>query len=146
MSGELTAPCGLHCADRIPLREGLFETAHEFERLLEELDFAEYAALKAQRNSVFGDYGTFRRVLRAIGGLRGTLPCANGGCSAACPVRRCVRARGIAGCWECRDVELCEHMRRLRTVYPSIDCNHGLIRRYGVRGWSVRCKAQYAGE
>jgi len=69
MSGELTAPCGLHSADRIPLREGLHGTADEFERLLEELDFEEYAALKARRNGVFGDYGAFGRVLPAIGGL-----------------------------------------------------------------------------
>ncbi len=138
MSGELTAPCGLHRHERALLREGLPEAAQEFERLLEEHDVTACGTEKGEPNPPHRDYATFRRVLRAMSGLRETLPCAEGGCAAECPVRRCTRARGIAGCWECRDVDFCAPMRHLRAACPAVDGNHDLIWRYGVRGWSTR--------
>jgi hypothetical protein len=45
---RFTACCGLLCGDCIPARKSLFEVAGHLEDLLKELQFEEYARLKAK--------------------------------------------------------------------------------------------------
>ncbi len=141
---RLTAPCGLYCGDCIPGDARLFCAARRLESLLDELDFGCYAELKARTVQAFREYDTFRTVLQALTRLECRVPCSDGGGKPACPVRMCVTARSIAGCWQCRDVTCCERVDHLASIHPNLRRHHDLIRRHGVLGWSRHRGAHYA--
>ncbi|MDM8001112.1 MAG: DUF3795 domain-containing protein [Dehalococcoidia bacterium] len=139
----LTSYCGLYCRDCIPANRRLFALAAELESQLADLHFKEYAAFKAKREAVFGDYQAFLRVLQAIRGLECMTPCRTGGGKDTCTVRDCVQRRNLLGCWECAEYGSCELLGPLKRFHPNLEHHLELIRREGINGWSAKRKGHY---
>jgi hypothetical protein len=91
MDENLTASCGLCCADCIPSREEFFALVDRLDQMLGELQFEQYAEFKSARHEEFEDYPSFLSVLRQIKGLRCPVPCQQGGGIPRCEVRQCVK-------------------------------------------------------
>lgn len=79
MEKKFTAYCGLCCLDCIPSNTEFFSLIERLERMLEELQFDEYAKLKSKKQSLFNEYPMFIKILREIKDLRFAFPCREGG-------------------------------------------------------------------
>ncbi len=139
MDERLTSFCGLCCSDCIPSHPGLFALADDLERLLGNLQFDEYAALKSAATVEFGEYPAFLAVLHAIRDLRCPGPCREGGGKPLCAIRECVQDRGYAGCWECEERPCSERLDHLRAVHPHLD----LVRELGPADWFEKRREHY---
>ena len=135
-----TAYCGLCCLDCIPACRRLFEAVRELREVLDELDFSQYAAVKAKRSEAFAKYGAFAEVLAEIEKLGCTGSCYEGphselGCTPNCEVRSCVVGKGLGGCWACDEHHDCSLLAPLKRFHPGLESNLETIRRLGIEGW-----------
>ncbi|HZD43223.1 MAG TPA: DUF3795 domain-containing protein [Methanomicrobiales archaeon] len=148
-SGEghrLTAPCGLCCADCIPSRREIFDTARILKAMLEENHIEEYAALKAGKMPVFRQYGVFSEVLEALIALECPSPCREGGGKPVCRVRECVEERHLAGCWECEERTSCRTLSPLLSFHPHLAEHLEIIREKGEEQGQEQRRAHYPWE
>jgi hypothetical protein len=143
MDEKFTAFCGLCCIDCIPSNCGFFHLVHNLEEVLSDLQFDEYARLKAERNPVFSEYQTFIKVLKEIESLKCSRPCREGGGKPECEVRNCVLGKGYSGCWECSDRRTCTKLDSLRLIHSNLDYHLDLIGKYGPKSWFSERKAHY---
>ena len=143
MDEKITAFCGLCCIDCIPSNYGFFHLAHNFEEMLSDLQFDEYARLKAEKNPVFSEYPMFIKVLKEIESLKCPAPCREGGGKPECEIRKCVLGKGYSGCWECSNRLTCPKLDSLRLVHPNLDYHLELIGKYGPKSWFSNRKAHY---
>lgn len=143
MDEKFTAFCGLCCVDCIPSNNGFFGLVNNFEDILADLQFDEYARLKAEKNLTFKEYPTFLKVLKEIESLKCPAPCREGGGKPECDIRNCVLERGYSGCWECRDRLTCSKLNSLRRVHPNLDYHLELIGKYGPKNWFSKRKTHY---
>lgn len=142
MDEKVTAFCGLCCIDCIPSNYSFFHLALNFEKMLSDLQFDEYARLKAEKNPVFVEYPTFIKVLKEIELLKCPAPCREGGGKPECEIRNCVLGKGYSGCWECSDRLTCPKLDYLRLVHMNLDHHLELIGKYGPN-WFLNRKAHY---
>jgi hypothetical protein len=143
MDENLTAYCGICCADCIPSREEFFALVDRLYQMLGELQFEQYAELKSVRHEEFEDYPRFLSVLHQIKGLRCRVPCQQGGGIPRCEVRQCVQTKGLKGCWECKDRQRCTLLEGLRRVHPNLDYHLDLIADMGPAQWFEKRKEHY---
>jgi len=142
MDKNLTACCGICCADCIPSNRELFDLSDRLEKVLGELRFDLYAKYKAERIPDFQDYPVFLTVLHQIRQLHCST-CQQGGGNAQCEVRPCVRAKGVNGCWECAERPGCPRLDRLRAVHRNLDYNLDRIAERGPGQWFDKRKGHY---
>lgn len=138
---ELTAYCGLHCADCIHFRNRHSKLAEQLKAELEKADFQSYASVKSPFGSEFQHYDSFIEVLEALIRHSCTEGCrVGGGCSKEpCPVIACCREKGYEGCWECSALESCEKLDFLKPrCGDAVMHNLKEIRERGFDGWSRR--------
>lgn len=140
---EYTAYCGLYCLDCIPSNRKFFAIARELQELLAELQFEEYAKLKAESNETFTSYPRFAQVLQEIIALECPGPCRAGGGKTNCSIRACVLSRNYEGCWECDSWEGCELLARLKGIHTNLEYHIGLIRKEGLGNWSAKRRRHY---
>ena len=143
MDEKIAAFCGLCCFDCIPSNYGFFHIVHNLEEVLSNLQFDEYARLKAERNPVFAEYPTFIKVLKEIESLKCSRPCREGGGKPDCEIRKCAQGKGYPGCWECRDRYTCTKLDSLRVIHSNLDYHLDLIGKYGPKNWFLKRKAHY---
>lgn len=143
MDENLTAYCGLCCADCIPSNAGFFSLIEKLEDMLEDLQFKKYAELKSETDGVFNDYPKFVSVLKSMKGLRCSGPCRLGGGKKECAVRDCALSKGLEGCWECVSRPGCNMLARLRTIHPNLDYHLDLIKELGAEKWFEKRKEHY---
>ena len=143
MDEKFTAFCGLCCNDCIPSNYDFFHLVQNFEGMLSDLQFDEYARLKAERNPIFSDYPTFIKVLKEIESLKCPVPCRTGGGKPKCEIRNCVQGKGYSGCWECGDRRICTKLDSLKLIHSNLDYHLDLIGKYGPKNWCLKRKAHY---
>lgn len=143
MDEKFTAFCGLCCVDCIPSNNNFFHLVMNLEDKLTDLQFDEYARLKAENNLTFKEYPTFLKVLKEIESLKCPAPCREGGGKPECDIRNCVLERGYSGCWECGDRLTCSKLNSLRRVHPNLDYHLELIGKYGPKNWFSKRKTHY---
>ncbi|MDQ1255166.1 MAG: hypothetical protein QG646_4445 [Euryarchaeota archaeon] len=143
MDEKFTAFCGLCCMDCIPSNYGFFRLVNNLGEILSELQFDEYAILKAEKNPVFEEYPTFIKVLNEIELLKCSGTCREGGGKPECEIRNCVFGKGYSGCWECRDRHTCTKLDSLRVIHLNLDYHLDLIGKYGPKNWFLKRKAHY---
>lgn len=145
MDENLTAYCGLCCADCIPSQEEFFALVDRLDQMLDQLQFDKYAELKSAQNiKDFEDYPTFISVLRQIKKLRCPVPCRQGGGKSSCEVRDCVQRKLLKGCWDCEDSRKCSLLDRLRRIHPNLDYHLDLITEMGPDQWFKKRREHYA--
>jgi len=102
-------------------------------------DFERLVPSLARFVGEFEDYNTCCLVLEAMAKLRckGTCRAGGGGCGPTeCRIRDCSQNKGLAGCWECDEVESCSKLSVLVPVHGDAPLQNILaIRRLGVEGW-----------
>ena len=140
---KFTAYCGLYCGDCIPFNQQLFDVAEKLKEDLAKVQFSKYAELKSRRNKVFDNYNTFTDVLSELINLRCRNTCINGGGNSDCRLRDCVRKKGLAGCWECRDFEDCELLEPSAFHGDTRRYNLRLIKEYGINNWADKRGKHY---
>ena len=142
---EQTAYCGLWCGGCISGNHELFETARRLAALLEESGFENYAAYKATegKNPVptFLQYPAFREVLSELPGIECNPTCYHGpcsisvGCTPECPLRVCVKEKGLEGCWECSERSSCPDFAELDSRHPELQNNIECLQKHGAADW-----------
>ena len=110
---------------------------------LEELQFEQYARLKAAQHEEFKQYPAFISILHRIIELRCPVPCWQGGGNSQCKVRQYVQHKGFKGCWECKDYRKCTLLDGLRYVHPNLDHCLDLIAELGPARWFKKRKERY---
>ncbi len=139
---ELTSPCGLYCDDCLPGDNRFFEDLDRFRQALSRYGFREYAVLKAETTPAFNDYPVMEKLLEEMALLRCRKPCRLGGGKPVCGVRDCVAEKGLAGCWDCPEMEGCTRLDHLRKFH-ELDHNLKMIKRHGVDDWSAHRGKHY---
>ncbi len=142
---EGTAYCGLWCRGCISGNHELYKTARKLKNILKESEFENYAAYKAraERNPVpvFEKYNQFVEVLSALLELECSPTCRNGpfsvsvGCTPECPLRVCVKEKGLNGCWECDKRRECPDFIELDSRHPELQDNIRCLREHGEEDW-----------
>ena len=143
MNEYFTAFCGLCCIDCIPSNYGFFKIVNNLEEVLSDIQFDEYARLKAEKNPVFKEYPTFLKMLKEIDSLKCPVPCKEGGGKPDCAIRKCAQGREYSGCWECRDRLNCTKLDSLRLIHKNLDYHLDLIGKYGPENWFPKRKSHY---
>lgn len=143
-NAKSTAYCGLYCADCNRSKGRFFALLSELDRSLAELNFEKYAAYKARTNApAFADYPVFVGVLSAIKELA-CVGCRDKPEDADCKIRRCVLAKGIAGCWDCSIASDCAVLAPIAKAHASLAHNHACIRDCGLERWSDKRGRHYS--
>ena len=141
---ERTACCGLYCGDCLPANESLFEAAERLRKILDDVQFDEYARYKSKKDRVFESYGIFQEVLQAIPALRCSQTCPNGGGRPDCPIRTCARRKDLEGCWQCGSFETCGLLEPLVAAHgDTLRHNLRMVRQHGVTNWSHKRGRHY---
>jgi hypothetical protein len=143
MNNELTSYCGLYCSDCIPSKKELFSSIEKLDKLLESLQFEEYAKLKSKGFSKLSQYSIFSEVLKEIKLLKCSHPCRNGGGKEECSIRICCKSNNHNGCWECGDRKSCDLIEPLEKAHPNLHHHHDLIRAHGIDDWIKHRRAHY---
>lgn len=141
----LIAYCGYYCLDCIKFNSRIAELAGQ---LMSEIDASSYDTYFEVKSACadeiieelvsFAEYQVFKRVLEQLGGQGCYTPCRAGGdgCSAECPIKRCVLERGLQGCWECEEVASCDKADFVAPFWGDILLrNIELIREHGLEDW-----------
>ena len=99
---ELTAYCGLYCADCIRCESKASELARKLREELQRVEFEKYAKVKSMFVKEFKHYRKCVEVLDAIAELQCNNTCRGGGCPTfKCKIIECCNTKGFKGCLEC---------------------------------------------
>ncbi len=136
---ELTAYCGLYCGDCLRYRSKVMDLARNLGNELQAVQFGRYAEVKSAFEKKFGDYSTFHEVLGAIAHLRCDIPCRSGGdgCLQPCDIKGCVLSKNLAGCWECKEFEVCGKFQFFKVFHgDAAKKNLRKINKFGLDKWA----------
>jgi hypothetical protein len=106
---------------------------------LRDIQFGEYAKVKASQIPDFQHYETMVDLLAHIAGLHCEVPCGLGGdgCMGSCPITRCVRGKALEGCWECPEYKACGKLDFLESFHGDTPRrNLGIIKEMGTEAWA----------
>jgi hypothetical protein len=131
------AYCGLYCGDCIIRKHQMGKLAGQLLEAIATPAFAKLAAgLPEIMPEIFAplkNHEESRQVLAAIGHLDCVIPCRSGGGTSGCRIRECCRDRGMNGCWECGEFELCPTLAWLNPVEQGANVvNLRILRNRGI--------------
>lgn len=137
---KYTSYCGHYCKDCIPGNLYLYDTVRTLIKELDDKKLELYCNFKTKRYPEFEDYDKFRAYLDSI--LK--MECTNGcredrmlgyGCPHDCSVEKCVKDKGLLGCWECDVFEECEKILHRLNLHPNMLENLRAIKKHGIDNW-----------
>ncbi len=107
---DLTACCGVYCADCMWYRNNFSNFADELMDKLEQVNFERYASVKSPFGTELEYYREFIDILKFIARNDCTEPCRTGnGCGGnPCKIMKCAEEKNYEGCWECADFKECK--------------------------------------
>ncbi len=131
------ACCGLYCGDCVSRKHRMGLLADQLLEAIAAPAFAKLAAglpeLMPEKFEPLKNYEGSRPVLAAIGHLDCAMPCRSGGGTSGCRIRECCRDRGMKGCWECDEFELCQTLAWLNPVEQGANvANLRILRDRGI--------------
>ena len=88
----------------------------------------------------FGKYEQCYDVLGAMVRLRCKKGCRNGGGPPQCKIRNCCVKKGIQGCWECGDFEICKKLDFLKSVHADAHIKN--LRLIKKNAWSASLRQE----
>ena len=136
---ELTAHCGLYCGDCIRYNGKAVDLAGELWHELQKAQFDKYAAAKRKVVKELEYYDQCCAVLEAIAKLKCISPCRLGGdgCPSPCEIKKCVKSKGMQGCWQCHQMEKCAKFEFLKPFHGDHPReNLRKVQKYGLDGWA----------
>ncbi|MFC1951285.1 DUF3795 domain-containing protein [Chloroflexota bacterium] len=142
---DLTAYCGLYCADCLHrLRSKASDLAQDLLAELDDSGFDKYAEAKSSssnqpnRRDELKHYPEFRNILETIIELKCGSPCrVGGGCPTFnCKIMECCISKGLDGCWQCDIFEACDQFDFLKLLHGNAPIeNLKMIKKYGFDSW-----------
>jgi hypothetical protein len=136
---DLTAYCGLYCGDCPRYQSRTLGMAKTLIDDLRDMRFGEYVEVKKDFLKEFERYDEFLKVLSSIAILRCSTPCRVGGdgCLGPCPIKSCVQAKKLDGCWQCDEMDDCKQFKFLDPFSGDIPKeNLRKVRKYGLDDWA----------
>jgi hypothetical protein len=134
---DMVAYCGLYCGTCPAYTGSLAGPARELRDELRrnKCDKAASRLARIPGLKAFEHYEQLDALLVTLAKMRCANPCRVGGGSAQCRIRKCVRSKNLAGCWQCEGFAACTTLQALEE-YGDIDRtylkNLGKIKRHGV--------------
>jgi hypothetical protein len=112
---DLIAYCGIYCGSCPAYTQSLANLSKDLRKELRssKCDKAAPALAKIPAFRVFKHYDKFCEVLDFLAKMRCKEVCRNGGGSAQCRIKKCVKKKDYDGCWQCDDFEMCENLKML---------------------------------
>lgn len=144
---ELTAYCGLFCGDCIRYMSKASDLALQLLNELKKVKYENYVKVKQKDVKELGNYEIMVSALEAICKLNCDLPCrfGSGGCTQGCEIVKCVKLKGIEGCWACKELETCNNFEFLKPFHGNAPQNNiRKIKKYGLDKWAVHREAIYS--
>jgi len=125
---KLIAYCGLYCGDCPGHTGSIANLAGELRRELERVKFDKTAEVMSEVPSLaaLAKYRECYEALGAMANLRCAEVCRKRAEAPQCEVWVCAREKGLEGCWECEECEVCTKMDFLKR-------NHGDANRKNLR-------------
>ncbi|RQV94536.1 DUF3795 domain-containing protein [bacterium] len=146
VSGEINADwiayCGHYCGNCHLYKGEIADMAKELLRKLKDPQFqktTEGVQRISGRFRSLSDYRRFSEMLCELDSLRCTQICRHSDATSNCRVRQCCEKKGIAGCWECEEIESCEVIAdlkpdlKLRRIEMFLE-----IRKVGVQKYLIQ--------
>ena len=118
-NSNLIAFCGLYCGDCHGNIGKIPDLARDLRKELREIHYDKFASFISNYSfgKDFKNYDECYKVLGAMVRFRCRKGCRNGGGSPFCKIRKCVQKKGLSGCWECSDFEICKELQFLEAVH-----------------------------
>jgi hypothetical protein len=135
---EVVTYCGLCCPDCHGYTGKIADLARDLRKELRSEKYDKFAAAIADApfGKPFAHYEECFELLGVMVKFRCKKGCRDGGGPPFCQIRRCSREKGITGCWECRDAEVCRKLDFLNPVHgDGHKKNIRMIRKKGIAGF-----------
>ena len=119
---DLIAYCGLYCAECPAYTQSIANLAGDLHKELSRNKLEEIAPALAKipEFSAFKHYQKFSVLLGTMMNMKCDKPCRTGGGSPDCQIRKCVKEKGLVGCWQCGDFQKCKTLKLLEK-YGDVD-------------------------
>jgi hypothetical protein len=119
---NLISYCGLYCGDCPAYTQSIANLAKELRQELRrsKCDKAAPALGKIPSFGAFKHYRQFCDLLGTMIKMRCKKPCRTGGGYAQCRIKKCVKKKGLLGCWQCDDFPACTTLGTLEE-YGDVD-------------------------
>ncbi len=140
-ANDMIAYCGLYCRTCPAYTRSIAIAAKDLQKELRagKCDKAAPGLAKIPGFGAFKHYGPFSDLLAILARMVCRKPCRAGGGSPLCKVRKCVKAKGFAGCWQCAGFATCTTLKGLEQagdVDRTYLKNLRKIRRLGPAGFA----------
>ena len=115
----LVAYCGLYCGDCFWHTGHVQRLAAALSAEISHSGYDHYARYVSRfaTGSGLKEFGRFQEVLAIMQVPFCTKACRDGGCDPKCGFRRCCRAKGYDGCWQCERFEKCPGLAQLKPIH-----------------------------
>jgi hypothetical protein len=170
MEEKFICPCGLNCSDCLFYKPEIYEAAKKLKKVIidSELDvfFGKISENKswktiaehlnedcAQFEVYFDSFQQFPDFMNVLDDLiklqcvalcMKTGGCSMGGVTHQCDAVKCVTSKGLVGCWDCAESDVCEKLSFVKKAYGKvIDENFRTIRTKGVGAVKSRGNKYY---
>ncbi len=144
---NLVAYCGLYCGDCCSHKGTIADLARDLRKELRQARFDKIADALSDGSffKVFKNYRSCYEVLGTLVKFRCKKTCKDGGGPPFCKMRTCCQKRGIEGCWECDEFELCEKLDFLRSAHGKAHLkNLRKLKKQGIKAFLVGKRDWYA--
>ncbi len=117
---NLIAYCGLYCKECFYHKGEIADLARDLRKKLREVNFDEKYEGVSKFMKEFKNYPQCYNVLGAMVKMRCPKTCRNGGGPPFCKIRKCCQDKGMQGCWECSEFEICKNLDFLKPIHNDI--------------------------
>lgn len=119
---DLIAYCGLYCPECPAYTQSIASLAADLHKELKRNELGKLSPLLAKipQFSAFKHYQKFSDLLGTMMKMVCKKPCRAGGGSPDCQIRKCVKDKGLDGCWQCGDFQKCKTLKLLEK-YGDVD-------------------------
>ena len=132
--------CGLYCGDCFWYTGKVARLAGELSKEIRSSGYDGYARYVSHfpTGSGLKDFDRFQQVLAVMQEPGCTKACRDGGCDPKCSFRRCCRAHGYEGCWQCKRFEKCPGLAGLKQIHgDGYLKNLRILRRRGPAAFAL---------
>jgi hypothetical protein len=140
------AYCGLYCATCPACTQSIASLATDLRAELRgaKCHKAADGLAKLPTFEAFEHYAEFDALLQTLTKMRCPRPCRDGGGSPQCRIRKCVKGKGLAGCWECDSFTKCALLGELEKYGDADRTYLKNLRKIKRHGPAAFVKAQQA--
>jgi len=146
---NLISYCGLYCGDCHGYTGRIPNLARDLRKELRSVRYDKFAAMisKAPFGNALKNYKECYEALGMMVKFRCKKGCKNGGGPPFCKVRNCCQKKGIEGCWECTEFEVCTKLDFLKNVHGDAHIrNLKAVKKKGKDGFVKGKRLWYSAE